>query len=109
MLGVKITRVPRVPRPPREPRESRVPRLAWTIAGWNPALTAGVAALIALIIHEATYHLANGDEYSLIVLASGSRVFELSHGGLDLVGGGLLAVGVLLLIDQARKHARRPT
>ncbi len=102
MLGVKITREPRAP---REPRGGR---LAWTVAGWNPAITAGIVVLIGLVIHEAVYAIAGGDDYPLELHAGGARVFALSHGGLDALAVGLLAVGVLHFIDFARKHARRP-
>ncbi len=102
MLGVKITRSPR---PPRKPR---APHLAWRVAGWNPALAATIVVLAGLVVHEIVYHLTGGDDYPLQVLADGSPIVGVSHGGLDGLGVGALVIGVLWLIDFARTHARRP-
>ncbi len=99
MFGVKIT---------REPRPPRAPRIAWAVAGWNPPLAASIVVIVGLIVHEVAYHLTGGTEFPLQVSGNGSRVFEMSHGGLDALGVGLLVIGVLWLIDFARSRARRP-
>lgn len=102
MLGLKITRTPRTPREPRGPR------IAWVVAGWNPALAATIVVTAGLIIHEVVYHLAGGDDYPLQVFANGWQVFAMSHGGLDALGIGLLVVSALWVVDFAHTKARRP-
>lgn len=89
--------------------ETRSSHLAWRIAGWNPALAATIVVALALVAHEVAYHLTGGDDYPLQITGNGHVVLEVSHGGLDALGVGILVVGVLWLIDLAHHHARRPT
>lgn len=77
------------------------------IAGWNPPIAVGAIVMLGLVLHEAAYHLTAGSDYPLTVLANGTRVFEVSHGGLDAMGVGALAMSMSALIETARANRRR--
>ncbi len=81
-------------------------RLVEWIAGWQPAIATLIVLVVGLVVHEITYALAGGDEYPLAVLADDTRLFVLSHGGLDALGVGALLVATLALIDLARNRQR---
>ena len=84
------------------------PSLSQRVAPWNPSRAALIAMLAGLIVHEVAYHLTGGDEFPLALLADGTRVFVISHGGLDALGVGILIVSVLWAIEAARIHEGRP-
>ena len=77
------------------------------VARWHPPTAAAVFAAMGLVVHEILYHLAGGDEYPLTVIFNDTRVFLVSHGGLDAAVVGLSVVSLLFIIDGARDHARR--
>ncbi len=81
-------------------------RLVEWVARWQPAPAALIVLTVGLVVHEIAYALAGGDEYPLVVLADHTRVFVLSHGGLDALGVGALLVATLALIDLARNRQR---
>ncbi|MEJ7824923.1 MAG: hypothetical protein WKF48_05815 [Solirubrobacteraceae bacterium] len=72
------------------------------VAAWQPVTAAAVIVAVGLVVHEIAYHLTGGDDFPLAVLAGDSRVFVISHGGLDSLAVGVLVVSVLMLIDTAR-------
>jgi hypothetical protein len=76
-------------------------------ARWNPVTVAAVTVVVGLLAHEVAYHLAGGDDFPLVVLANGHRVFMLSHGALDALGVAALVLSALALLDAARIHERR--
>ena len=62
-----------------------------------------------LVGHEVLYHLTDGTDYPLVLLVVDCHdILPISHGGLDSLGVGLLIVFVLLLIERAGIHERRP-
>lgn len=75
---------------------------------WQPSTAAFFTMLGGLAAHEAAYHLAGGDDFPFAVLAADTRVFVISHGGLDALGIGLLIVSMLWLIEAARIKEGRP-
>ncbi len=89
----------------REPSARSVSRMkpltAW-VAGWHPIWAVTIFVFIGLVIHEIAYALTSAADYPLTVLAGHTRVFAVSHGGLDALAVGALAVTVLLAIDWAR-------
>ncbi len=87
------------------PRDSKAGWLTEWVAGWRAATATLIVLVVGLVVHEIAYALTGGDEYPLMVLADDTRVFVLSHGGLDALGVGALIVSTLALIDFAR--ARR--
>lgn len=66
----------------------------------SPAVVVAWAMVILLILHEILYHVTIADaEFPLTVLADDHRVFVLSHGGLDMVLAGAVAVVLLAGIE----------
>ena len=82
-------------------------RPAARVADWVPWKATSIAVFIGLIVHEVLYHMVGGDDFPLTVLAGDTRVFVVSHGGLDAFGAGVIAVSVLLAIDAAQIASRR--
>lgn len=76
---------------------------------WQPSTAAFVATVVFLVGHEVLYHLSDGTDYPLVLLTiDGQQILPVSHGGLDVIGAGLLIVFLLLLIEWARQRERRP-
>lgn len=87
-------------RPARRPLASRVAR-------WHPPTAAAVVVLIGLFIHEVAYWLADGSDYPLTVVGNQTRVFVMSHGGLDAFAVGALVIATLFLIEAAHSALER--
>jgi hypothetical protein len=100
-IGAWNWTVPAVKRPPV------LPYVARRLARWHPPTAAALVVLGALIAHEIGYHLSDGTDFPLEVVFNGTHIFVMSHGGLDALAVGILAVSVLLLIDAARIRAGR--
>jgi hypothetical protein len=81
-------------------------RIIARIARWYPPKAAAIVVACGLLVHELAYHLTGGRDYPLTVLASGTRVLVVSHGGLDALGVGALAIATIAGIDVARARLR---
>ena len=79
-------------------------RVLMRVAAWRPAGAAKVVVAVGLAMHEVGYHLSGGSEFPLTVLANGTRILVISHGGLDALAVGALAIATLTVIDAARDH-----
>jgi hypothetical protein len=77
------------------------------IARWHPPTAAKIVVAAGLLMHEVAYHLAGGTEFPLTVLASDTRILVISHGGLDALAVGTLAIATIAVIDAARQHLAR--
>lgn len=74
---------------------------------WSPSTIAIVVMAVGLVIHEAAYYLTGGDDFPLTVLADGTRVFGMSHGGLDVLIIGLFTFAVLAAQERVQDRALR--
>lgn len=83
-------------------------RVTTRVAGWRTSIAATVVVSCGLVIHEIAYHLTDGDDYPLTLLADDTRVLVVSHGGLDALGVGALAVATIAAIETARDRHRHP-
>ncbi len=74
----------------------------------SPAVIVAWAMAILLILHEILYHLTTANpEFPLTVLAEDYRVFVLSHGGLDMILAGGVAIALVAGIEVAHKRENR--
>lgn len=85
-------------------REVIASRIARVAARWNLTKAAAVAVTLALLLHETVYHLTGGSEFPLTVLFNGTRVFVMSHGGLDSLVVGAIIVGLIALHGAAKRY-----
>lgn len=74
------------------------------LAGAYPPVAAAVVVAIGLLAHELAYHLTGGTDFPLVLLASGTRVLVVSHGGLDALGVGALVIVTLCMIELAKQR-----
>ncbi len=81
-------------------------RILQRVGGCYPPAAAAVVVAVGLVAHEVAYHVSGGSDFPLVVLASGTRVLVISHGGLDALGVGALAIATIAGIDVARARLR---
>jgi hypothetical protein len=92
---------------PAVKRSPLLPHVTRRLARWHPPTAAALVVLASLIAHEIGYHLSDGTDFPLELIFNDTHIFVISHGGLDALAVGILAVSVLLLIDAARIRAGR--
>jgi hypothetical protein len=76
------------------------------LADAYPPTAAALVVTIGLVAHEVAYHLTGGTDFPLQVLATDTRILVISHGGLDALGIGALAVATIAALDVARQRRR---
>ncbi len=81
---------------------SSVTPLARRVAGWRAPRVAAIATAAGVFIHELVYHLSGATEFPLEVIFDGTRMFVVSHGGLDAFVVGAVIVLLLLVCEAAQ-------